>query len=221
MVILIGLPRCATTSIEMFMRQQGMRVAHSELSELLSGDLDADFVRAESVADSIQFKCPREKWHRLMYVPGAWDQIKDDLVIDPFANAKALKACYPDAKILLITREHADWMKSVYRYSVGQLPWFSRSYVEYLLTPSGMTHYMIDSIKLQAAYSCFELMVLPFEDLLCEPEQFMHMLCSFAGAKEGTLPKVNQSFNATVRRVFPFPLPKPVKRFARSVLMVH
>lgn len=219
MIILIGMPRCGTTAIEQFMSRQ-MSVVQSELGELLlGGTIKADFVRAESIADSIRFKCPREKWHRLMYVPGSWDQIKNDLVIDPFANAAALKKRYPNAKIILITRERKDWLNSVYRYCVGQMPMFKRSFADYLKTPSGITHAMIDPIRLQAAYSDFDMTVLPYEDLVCEPEYFMHLLCSFTGAKEGVLPKTNQSFSAGIRRAFPFPLPRPVKNLARSLLI--
>lgn len=193
MIIHIGLPRAASTSIKTFMTQR-LRVADAGLHELRAG-VDADYVRAESVADSVYFTGDPQLWRKCLYCPGGWEAVCRDLLISPHRCAEMLKQRYPDAKILLVTRNKDDWLQSVYRYCLGRLPPGKRAFADWLRTPSGITHMRIDQHELARAYgSRFETLVLKYEFLLADPREFMRSIARLAGVKPGRLPHRNRGY---------------------------
>ena len=79
-----------------------------------------------------------KNWHRYLYVPGGWDSVKNDVVIDPAEAASSPSQSASDAKVLIVIREQTDWLQSVYKFVMSQLPWNRRSFTDYCTTPSGI-----------------------------------------------------------------------------------
>lgn len=191
MIIHIGLPRAASTSIAQFHAAQGFKVINAGVWDIREQELDADYIKGESIADSVIQDDPKV-WAKYLYKPLAWPKTR--AIINPMACARIIKTRYPGAKILITTRNYHSWINSVYRYCARELPIYRRFYRAWLMTPSGISHSMIDQFTLTTIYqTLFQTCILPFEDLYGNQEEFMHVLCSFTGAKPGRLPKVNGS----------------------------
>jgi hypothetical protein len=211
-VILIGYPRCATTSIEQLMRDQGLRVAHASLLDLKAG-IDADFIRAESVVDCVRISDEPE-WQRNLYTPGVWPS--GSTIDDPDAIATDIGECYPNAKVLIVTRDLEDWLKSVHRYCMRELPLFRRSFHDYMETPSGRSHWLAGKSQgaiIRAYQKRFETLVLSYEVLRQSPLAFASQLCAFCGVTLGTVPQSN----ASSVPLLPLPTRRRVNAWIRAV----
>jgi len=199
MIIHIGYPRAASTSIEEYMRKY-LTVAHADMTDLLGANdySKYDYVRAESAIDGNTFpdEWHAEKWKSLLYRPGNAEEAFKYVKVDPIGNAVALHKRYPNAKILIVTREHTAWLKSIYRYCVGEMLWQHRSFENYLLTPSGKSHRMAalnEDLIIKTYRSLFTKGVLVLRYEWIGGHTFMAELCDFAGVPIGKLPHVNQS----------------------------
>ena len=60
-----------------------------------------------------------------------------EILVDPDEAASRLHAAYPNAKVLMVIREQAEWLNSAYKYSINELPAGQRSFADYCETPYG------------------------------------------------------------------------------------
>jgi hypothetical protein len=234
-VLLIGYPKAASTFITRFLANQpDVTVDEHRLGELLFPDVgmptlvdkpSVDKVhvsRDENVAESVRWIRNRENWQRYLYVPGAWEKVRYDIVVDPAEVASRVLRAHPNAKILILVREQVDWLQSVYKYAISQLPWVRRSFADYCDTPSGIVmlqagHFDRTIEAYLDVFGAERLEVLRFEDIVREPKRFAARLCAFVGIPERPLPrKAENETNVQltrIQRVFPFVemLPRNVK----------
>jgi hypothetical protein len=240
-VLHIGYPKAASTFIVRFLENHPeITVDQFKLSDLLHpGDIAlgekpcADKVHVskdENVAESVCVIGEAKNWHKYLYAPGAWDRVKNDVVVDPGETASRLHKMHQDAKILIVIREQADWLQSVYKFVISQLPWNYRSFAGYCTTPSGI-------VLLQAghfdqtigAYVDFfgsnRVRVLRFEDIVRAPKRFTAELCGFIGVSERPIPQRRENETHTqiarIQRFFPVieQLPRSVKNSLKPYAM--
>lgn len=96
----------------------------------------------------------------------------------------SLKACFPEGRVLMLTRSPASWVKSVYSQAVRgaiahrRFPGFVRARSEYLrqnLQYQRMRERFIE------AFGEDRVLLLPQELLKSDPERFFEMLSDFSG----------------------------------------
>jgi len=233
-VLHIGYPKAASTFIVRFLENHPeITMDHYLLSDLLQ--THAEFAlsekpcankvhvsKDENIAESVCIVGTLENWQRYLYVPGAWDSVKNDVVVSPWAAAARLHKVHPRAKVLVLIREQADWLQSVYKYVISQLPWDRRSFADYCSTPSGIVHLNAGHFDqtISAYIDVFgsdRVRVLRFERIVDAPRQFTAELCSFIGVSERPIPQKRENEShaqiAHILRFFPFiqGLPKGVK----------
>ena len=161
-------------------------------------------------------------WQRYLYVPGAWDRVKHEVVIDPGETARRIYNVHPQAKVLLLIREQADWLQSVYKYVMSQLPWNQRSFADYCATPSGVVllgaaHFDQTIRPYVDIFGSDRVRVLRFEDIVGAPKRFASQLCAFVGISEQPIPQKRENDThaqiARIQRFFPVieQLPRGVK----------
>lgn len=224
-VLHIGYPKAASTFVTRFLENHSqVTIDEHHLAELLFPGNDAPAVvpkphpkkihvsRDENVSESVCWVHGRQNWERYLYVPGAWDRVKADIVVDPGETARRLHKVHGDAKVLLIVREQADWLHSVYKYAMSQLPWNRRSFADYCETPSGIVllkagHYDRTIEAYADIFGSRRLCVLRFEELLSAPEKFGAELCSFVGVEVQEMPRRRENETnanlARLQRAFP------------------
>jgi Sulfotransferase family len=231
----IGYPKAASTFLVGFLQSHPqITVDQFQLSNLLQPTAGALAIRQkpyvdrvhvskdENVAESVCVVGDLKNWQRYLYEPGAWDRVKDDVVVDPAEAAFRLHKVHPEAKVLIVIREQADWMQSVYKFVMSQLPWNRRSFADYCTTPSGI-------VLLQAAhfdqtvrayidiFRSHRVRVLRFEDIVSAPKRFTAELFGFLGVSDRPIPprRKNETHAqiARIQRFFPFieQLPRGVK----------
>jgi hypothetical protein len=234
-VLHIGYPKAASTFIARFLENQPeVTFDQHRLGELLVSRSDPPTVvakpspdkihvsRDESVAESVCWINGQESWQRYLYVPGAWDRVKDDLLVDPGETALRLHKVHPRAKVLMLIREQADWLQSVYKYAMSQLPWSRRSFADYCTTPSGVVVLQAGHFDrtIQAYIDVFgaqRIRVLRFEDIVVAPKKFAAELCAFIGISERPIPQRRENETnvqlSRIQRLFPIieRLPSRVK----------
>lgn len=235
-VLYIGYPKAASVFVTRFLE------SHSEatideycLSELLLahsvGDSPAlrekphpnkvHISKDENVAESVCWIGGRKSWERYLYVPGAWDKVKNDIVVDPGEAALRLHKVHPRAKVLLLIREQADWLQSAYKYAISQLPAAQRSFADYCATPSGIVllgagHFDQTICAYIDVFGSQRVRVLRFEDIVGAPNRFAAELCAFIGISERPIPQRRENEThaqmAKIQRLFPI-----IERLPRSV----
>ena len=242
-VIHIGYPKAASTFVQRFLEgHPEVTVDHNCLVPLLYprpiGDTavvkekpspDKIHVsRDENIAESICWIGGLNNWRRYKYVPGAWDRVKNDIVVDPAETASRIHKVHFDAKVLLLIREQADWLQSAYKFVMSQLPDTHRSFADYCTTPSGVVflqagHY--DKI-IQVYIDMFgseRVRVLRFEDIVGAPKQFAAELCAFIGISERLLPqnRANET-HALMTRIQRFlPIVERLPQSVKDALKPH
>jgi hypothetical protein len=234
-VLYIGYPKAASTYLVGFLQSHPqITVDQTQLSHLLQpagGALAtcskpyADKVHVskdENVADSVCVVGDLQNWQRYLYVPGAWDRVKDDVIVDPAEAALRLHKVHPDAKVLIVIREQSDWMQSIYKFVMHRLPWNRRSFSDYCMTPSGVVllqaGHFDQTIRAYAdVFGSGRIGVLRFEEVARAPRRFAAELCKFIGVSERPLPQRRENEThaqiARIQRLFPFieQLPRGVK----------
>ena len=241
-VLLIGYPKAASTFVTRFLEKQpDVTVDEHRLGELLFPDVGLPTLvskpspdkvhvsRDENVAKSVWWIRNRANWQKYLYLPGAWDLVRDDIVVDPGEVARRLRQVHSEAKVLLVVREQVDWLQSVYKYAISHLPWTRRSFADYCETPSGIVMLRAGNFDrtIEAYLEVFgprRLCVLRFEDIVREPARFAAELCKFIGIPERPIPqKPENETNAQltrIQRIFPFVelLPRNVKDTLKPVV---
>ena len=79
---------------------------YSALTEKLNSD-KIPVSKDENIAESVCVIGEVKNWQRYLYVPGAWDSVKGDIVVDPGEAASRMHRVYPGAKVLLLIREQS------------------------------------------------------------------------------------------------------------------
>jgi sulfotransferase family protein len=241
-VLHIGYPKAASTFVYRYLQSHPeVTIDHNRLLPLLLSNSIANasatveksdpnkihVCREESVAESVCVIGEIKNWERYLYVPGAWDRIKNDIIVDPAEMALRLNKVYPDAKVLLLIREQADWFQSIYKYVMSQLPATQRSFVDYCSTPQGIV--MLSAGHFDRTIGAYidifgsqHVHVLRFEDILNAPKRFAAELCAFIGISERPIPQRRENEShaliARIQRVFPIVerLPSGVKAAIRA-----
>jgi hypothetical protein len=224
-VLLIGYPKAATTFVTRYLqghpdatvdehRLAALLFPEGGVTEVVAKPV-ADKVhvsRDENVAESVCWVKWRDNWERYLYVPGAWDRVRDDLVLDPREAAVRIRRVHSRAKVLLIIREQADWLQSVYKYVMSQLPWNRRSFADYCETPSGIAQLEAGKYDrtIEAYVEVFgssSVKVLRFEDIRKAPDRFAAELCEFIGIALRPMPQHRENETnaqlARLQRAFP------------------
>jgi sulfotransferase family protein len=242
-IIHIGYPKAASTFIEEFLNNhpavttdhncvtdlllmtpgtQGTRIAEKPSSDKIH------YSRDESIAESICLVGELKNWRKYHYVPGAWDRVKNDIIVDPVEAASRLYKVHSQAKILILIREQSDWLQSVYKYVVSQLPWNCRSFADYCTTPSGIVHLGAGHFDrtISAYVETFgsnRVCVLRFEDIVIAPRRFTAELCGFIGISERPLPRRRENeTHAQIARIQRyFPLINQLPRVVNNALKPH
>jgi Sulfotransferase family len=177
--------------------------------------------RDESIAESVCVIGKLENWQRYVYVPGGWDSVKDDIVVDPAEAALRLHKVHPDAKVLVLIREQVDWLQSAYKFVMSQLPAAQRTFADYCTTPSGVVflkagHFDQTIGAYIDIFGSERVRVLRFEDIGSAPKRFAAELCAFIGISERPLPQRRENEThaliARIQRFFPI-----IERLPRSV----
>jgi hypothetical protein len=233
-VLYIGYPKAASTFIVRYLQNHPqITIDEFTLSDLLRPSAGGfcltekpckekiHISKDESVAESRCVVGELKNWQRYIYVPGAWDRVKGDIVVDPGETASRLRDVHPGAKILLVIREQSDWVQSLYKFVMSQLPWNQRSFADYCTTPSGIVHLHAGHFDqtISAYIDLFgskRIRVLRFEDIAAAPNRFVSELCSFVGISEQPLPRrrANETHTqiARVQRLLPI-----IERLPRNV----
>ena len=158
-------------------------------------------------------------------MPGAWDRVKNDIIVDPAEAASRLHKVHSQAKILILIREQSDWLQSVYKYVMSQLPWNCRTFSDYCTTPSGIVllhagHFDRTISAYIDLFGSKRIRVLRFEDIAAAPNRFVSELCSFVGISEQPLPgrRENETHAQIARTSAIFPIHRAIaaKREKRS-----
>ena len=226
-VLHIGYPKAASTFIHRYLDSHPeVTTDHNRLASLLLQRPSADspaivekpsrdkihVSREESVAESVCVVGELKNWQQYLHLPGAWDRVKDDIVVDPGEAASRLHKVHPHAKILLLIREQADWLQSAYKYTVSQLPAGQRSFADYCTTPSGIVMLKAGHFHqtIRAYIDVFEsqrVRVLRYEDIERAPERFAADLCAFIGISERPMPQRRENETnvqiARIQKLFP------------------
>jgi hypothetical protein len=240
-VLHIGYPKAASTFLVRFLENHPqITVDQFQLSDLLqpiagtlaicekpcSGKVHVS--KDENVAESVCVVGEVKNWQRYLYVPGAWDLVKNDVIVDPIEAASRLHKVHPGAKVLLVVREQTDWLQSVYKFVMSQLPWSRRSFADYCSTPSGIVLLQAGHFDqtIRAYIDLFgsdRVRVLRFEDILGAPKRFTAELCDFIGVSERPLPQRRENeTHAQIARIQRFfPLIEQTPRSVKNALKPH
>lgn len=242
-VLYIGYPKAASVFVGRFLENHPeVTLDHHHLGALLLPNATADasaltekpfpdkihVSREEGFAESLCVIGELKNWQRYRHVPGAWDRVKNDIVVDPGETASRLHKAHPRAKVLLVIREQADWLNSVYKYSITQLPATQRSFADYCATPYG-------AVLLQAGhfdqtirayidvFGSHCVRVLRYEDIINAPKRFAAELCAFIGITERPLPqrRENESHAQIARILKLFPIIDRLPRRVKDAVKPH
>jgi hypothetical protein len=224
-VLYIGYPKAASTFVGRFLESHPeVTVDQYNLSDLLHSITEGPALREkpcldkihvskdENIAESVCKIGKVNSWQRYVYVPGAWDRVKDDIIVDPGEAASRMHKVHPGAKVLLLIREQADWLQSVYKYVMSQLPRNQRSFVDYCTTPSGIVllqagHFDRTIAAYIDVFGSERVRVLRFEQIADAPKRFTAELCAFIGISQRSIPQKRENEShaqiARIQRFFP------------------
>jgi len=181
--------------------------------------------RDEGFAESLCVIGDLSKWHRYKYIPGAWDVVKDDILVDPDEAARRLHRAHPQAKVLIVLREQTDWLNSIYKYSINELPAAQRSFADYCATPYGTVllqagHFDKTITAYLDIFGSNRICVLRYDDLVNAPGRFTARLCAFIGIAEQPLPprRENESHAQIARLLRLFPIVGRLPRSAKDAI---
>lgn len=232
-VLHIGYPKAASTFlVKLLAKHPGITVDQFQLSDLLRSNTKVTLTekpcankvhisKDENIAEGVCVTGQLANWQRYLYVPGGWDLVKKDVVIDPREAASRIHKVHSDAKVLIVIREQADWLQSVYKFVISQLPWNRRSFADYCTTPSAIA--LLQSGHFDQTISAYvdlfgsdRVAVLHFEDIAMAPSRFAAQLFNFVGVPEQELPheRENESHAQIARILRFFPV---IERLPRSM----
>lgn len=228
-VIYIGYPKAASTFVGLFL------ASHPEVT--IERDLLTPLLHASSVTDASTTTAITEKpsanrihvsidemvalsicaigeakWKNYRLLPGAWNKVEDEIILDPVASAVRLQKIHSRARVLLLIREQADWLHSAYKHFVRHLPNSQRSFADFCSTPQGIA--MLQAGHFDRTIGAYIdvfgnhcVHVLRFEDIVTAPKRFAAELCAFIGVSEQPIPQRRENESsaqvARMRRRFP------------------
>jgi hypothetical protein len=239
-VLYIGYPKAASVFVGRYLENHTeVTIDHGRIaflllppsaadSSLVSGELCQNKIhvsRDEGLAESLCVIGDLSKWHRYKYVPGAWDIVKDEIVVDPEEAASRLHRAHPHAKVLMVIREQTDWFNSLYKYSINELPAAQRLFTDYCATPYGAVflqagHFDRTISAYLDIFGSNRVCVLRYEDIVNAPARFAARLCAFIGVAERPLPikRENESHAQIARLLGLFPIVGRLPRRAKDAI---
>jgi Sulfotransferase family len=242
-IIHIGYPKAASTFVERFLSgHPAVTTDHNRVTNLLFSNSRSQissladkpspekihYSRDESIVESVCLVGELANWRNYRYVPCAWDRVKNDIIVDPAEAASRIYKVHSQAKILILIREQADWLQSVYKYVISQLPWNCRTFNDYCTTPSGIVHLNAGHFDrtISAYVDLFgsnRIRVLRFEDIAAAPKSFVSGLCAFVGISEQPLPERRENeTHAQIARLQRFvPMIERLPRNIKNILKPH
>jgi hypothetical protein len=241
-VLYIGYPKSASVFVGKFLEgHPEVTTDHNRIAPLLLHANWSEYVasarpagskvhvcRDEGVAESICVTGDIRTWQRNSYLRDAWNEVKGDIRVDPGEAASRLRKVHPRAKVLMVIREQANWLNSVYKYSVNQLPAGQRSFTDYCTTPYG--NVMLDAGHYDRTIGAYadvfggdHVCVLKYEDIVRAPEAFTNRLCAFVGISPRPLParRENESHAQLARLLKLFPTMGQLPRGWKDAIKPH
>jgi Sulfotransferase family len=241
-IIYIGYPKAASTYVGRFLETHPEVTTERDLLTRLlmgSGDPSSAATAQKPCADKVHVSIDEmvalsicaiteTKWETCRLVPGAWDQVKDEVVPDPAMAALRLNKVYPGAKVLLLIREQADWLHSAYKHFIRRLPDGRRRFVDFCATPQGIVclqagHFDRTISAYVDVFGPARVHALRFEDIIYAPKRFSAELCACIGISEQPIPQRRENESnaqvARIRRQFPIVdrFPKKIKNILKPV----
>ncbi len=242
-VIHIGYPKTASTFINRYLENHPEVTAHhNRVLPLLWPQADGDvadfgadkqggmiqFSRDELIGLSMCITGDPKNWSRHLFIPGAWDKVKGDVVLDPAMSARRIRQVCPNAKILLTTREQTDWLNSAYKYGMSSLPAGKRAFADFCATPAGIAYLQAGHFDqtIRAYVDVFgsqNVRVLRYEDLVSAPERFVAELCGFIGISVKAIPQRRENeTNSQIARILRlFPIIERLPANVKAALKPH
>ena len=243
-VLYIGYPKAASVFVGKFLEAHpDVTTDHNRIEPLLfpgsaaaqahaaAGKPRPDKIhvsRDEGFAESVCVTGDLATWRRYYHVPGAWDRIKDEVIVDPKEAASRLHAAYPDGKVLIVIREQAEWLNSAYKYSINELPAGQRSFADYCETPYGNVllqagHYDQTIRAYADEFGGERVCVLRYEDITEAPDSFAARLCAFVGVSARPLPsrRENESHAQMAKLLRYFPIIGRLPRNVKDTIKPH
>jgi hypothetical protein len=162
----------------------------------------------EKITESICVVGDSKLWNQNRWVPGAWERVKSEVILDQKESALRLKRAFPSAKILMTIREQVDWLHSSYKFFMPRLPNRMRSFSDFCKTPRGVAYlkagHFDETIEAYAeVFGADRIAVLRFEDIKRAPEAFSAQLCAYLNIGSQPLPNIraNEGSTAQVARI--------------------
>ncbi len=238
-VVYIGYPKAASVFLGKFLENHPeVTIDHHGIVPLLLQSNCTSFLvaakpcndkvhvsRDEGFAESLCVIGDLFKWHRYKYIPGAWDVVKNEILVDPDEAAGRLHRAHPQAKVLIVLREQTDWLNSIYKYSINELPAAQRSFADYCATPYGTVllqagHFDRTITAYLDIFGSNRICVLHYDDLVNAPNRFAARLCAFIGIAEQQLParRENESHAQIARLLKLFPIVGRLPRSAKDAI---
>jgi hypothetical protein len=235
-VVHIGYPKAASTYLEAYLvGHRDVHVLHTRLPNFdvpsrpiaLPDDGKVPVCINERIAEGVIEVGQKVVDKQTMLTPGAWDRVATDIRFDPEEMARRIGIQVPNARILMVVRNQAEWLDSAYRYFLPRLPDHRRTFDDFQQTPRGLIysqagHYDRTILAYAETFGLQNLCVVRFEDLRRSPDAFVAQVSAFLGVDVASKPAgvVNPSSSPVVTRIrrrLPYleRIPAPIKKLLR------
>ena len=235
-VVHIGYPKAASTYLEAYLTgHPDVHVLRTRLPNLdvpsgpikLPDDGKVPVCMNEKTAEGVLAIGQKVVDKRSMFTPGAWDRVASDVRFDPEEMARRVGIQVPNARILIVIRNQAEWLDLAYRYFLARLPDHQRTFEDFCQPPRGLIyleagHYDRTIRAFAETFGLHNLCVLRFEELRRSPDAFVAQVSGFLGVDVASKPTgvVNPSSSPLITRIrqrLPYleRIPAPIKRMLR------
>jgi hypothetical protein len=126
------------------------------------------------------------EWDRSWAAAPDYDLARGPMAVAPNEVARRIAACLPDGRVLIVLREQAGWMRSMYRHYLPALPRGRRHLDDFLTTLDGQAawralRYDKAIEPYLDAFGAHAVHLVLFEELTQDPQGALDRLCEFLG----------------------------------------